>query len=465
MLDFVAFDVETANSNRGSICSMGLVKVRNGKVEASAHWLTRPPQSINSFDGFNIGIHGITPSMVADQPTFRQRLDQMLHFIEDFPIVSHNAGFDMGALRNACDADGIDWPTITYGCSLVMSRRILNLVSYRLPLVCDDLGIVFDNHHNAEADAKAVVDIVSEFARRKDAKSLAELAESLNVHLGKIDQSQWHGCVTNRSQNRKLDSLPKANENADQNHFLYRKEIVFTGSLSVRREEAWEIAASLGATPKDRMTSHTDILVIGDGFVGNDPSEFETNKAREAIRLRSKGQEIEILNELDFMELIEDSRTFGTRGSSNFAIFSYSISPESQSLEDIEELDSSPFGSRLMPVHTFKTVKDVYVNPNADPKNPFFGQNIVFTGTLLSMHTEDAWYNVGMLGATPATYITRKTNILIVSDWQYEDFEKGKNPSNAFKDAKALREKGIPIHIMREVEYMGILEAYVKLEQ
>ena len=37
MLDFVAIDFETANSYRGSPCSVGLVRVRNGSPVAERH--------------------------------------------------------------------------------------------------------------------------------------------------------------------------------------------------------------------------------------------------------------------------------------------------------------------------------------------------------------------------------------------------------------------------------------------
>ena len=73
-LDFVAVDVETANEQRGSICSFGLSVVENGKVVRSENWLTGPPVKLDWFDGFNIGLHGITPALVKDAPRFRSAL-------------------------------------------------------------------------------------------------------------------------------------------------------------------------------------------------------------------------------------------------------------------------------------------------------------------------------------------------------------------------------------------------------
>ena len=89
-LDFVAFDVETANSRRGSICAIGAAVVRGGVVVSTHSWLTRPPAGLDHFDGFNVGLHGITPDIVADQPAFSERLDQLLELTGGLPLVAHN---------------------------------------------------------------------------------------------------------------------------------------------------------------------------------------------------------------------------------------------------------------------------------------------------------------------------------------------------------------------------------------
>ena len=68
MLDYTAIDFETANSYRGSPCSVGLVKVRDGRPVTERHLLIRPPEAADWFDAWNISIHGITSEMVAGSP-------------------------------------------------------------------------------------------------------------------------------------------------------------------------------------------------------------------------------------------------------------------------------------------------------------------------------------------------------------------------------------------------------------
>ena len=64
-LDFTAIDFETANGSRASACSVGLVKVRDGRVVDKTGWLIRPPAGHDEFAPWNITIHGITADMVA----------------------------------------------------------------------------------------------------------------------------------------------------------------------------------------------------------------------------------------------------------------------------------------------------------------------------------------------------------------------------------------------------------------
>ncbi len=171
-LNFVAIDVETANANRGSICAIGATVVRNGVTTSTHSWLTRPPKGLDDFSGFNISLHGITPDMVADQPPFTERLDELMALSDGLPLVAHNAAFDVGALRDACTATDRDWPTTDYACSLVMARRALDLISYRLPIVAAECGIDLVDHHEAGADALACARVVLEIARRTNADSL-----------------------------------------------------------------------------------------------------------------------------------------------------------------------------------------------------------------------------------------------------------------------------------------------------
>jgi len=51
-----------------------MARVVDGEVIETRRLLMRPPSSCDWFDGFNIGLHGITPEMVKGEPRFRDRL-------------------------------------------------------------------------------------------------------------------------------------------------------------------------------------------------------------------------------------------------------------------------------------------------------------------------------------------------------------------------------------------------------
>lgn len=155
-MSFTAIDFETADSPRNSACAVGLVRVEGGQIVGRRELLIRPPFQYVRFTE----IHGITWSMVRDQPTFRELWPQMRELIEgvDF-LAAHNASFDKGVLHASCQAVGIAPPQTRFICTVKLARATWHLQRARLPLVCEHLGITL-NHHNALSDAEACARIV-----------------------------------------------------------------------------------------------------------------------------------------------------------------------------------------------------------------------------------------------------------------------------------------------------------------
>ncbi len=59
MTDFAAIDFETANQERSSVCSVGIVIVRNGEIIDKLYRLIQPEPNYYSY--FNTGVHGLIP--------------------------------------------------------------------------------------------------------------------------------------------------------------------------------------------------------------------------------------------------------------------------------------------------------------------------------------------------------------------------------------------------------------------
>ncbi|MDU6793277.1 MAG: exonuclease domain-containing protein, partial [Staphylococcus sp.] len=89
---FIALDFETANKKRTSICSVGMVKVVDNEIVETFYTLVNPH---DYFSETNIHVHGIHPEDVKGAPDFKEVFPYMLQFINQLPVVAHNAAFDM----------------------------------------------------------------------------------------------------------------------------------------------------------------------------------------------------------------------------------------------------------------------------------------------------------------------------------------------------------------------------------
>lgn len=185
-VDFTAIDFETANSSAASACSVGLIKVRDGRVVDRAGWLIQPPAGHDLFQEWNVRIHGIRPEDVAGAPGWVDQLADLVEFAEDDTLVAHNAGFDTGVIRAACAATLVACPEYRYLCSLQVARRTYALESYRLPVAAMAAGFEDFRHHDALADAEACAAIVIHAARRHEAATIDDLAALTGAQLGRI---------------------------------------------------------------------------------------------------------------------------------------------------------------------------------------------------------------------------------------------------------------------------------------
>lgn len=306
MLNFTTIDFETANSYRGSPCSVGLVKIRDGKTVDEASWLIKPPAGADWFDRWNVTIHGITPEMVADQPRWSERLPEILDFVGDDILIAHNAAFDIGVIRYACAIDNIAWPELKFLCSMVLARRLMPLPSYRLPYVIESLGGRLDDHHDALADSKAVAEVITKLADNNDADDIESLVASAGIAIGQMRAGQYIGSVALGGDGGKLVQ-PALNPNADPNGYLYNRVVVFTGKLmSMTRQIAWDGCAKIGAIAESTTTKRTQVLVVGDiNPAVLRPGSNVTGKVRRAFELQDDGQEIEVMTEDDFLRCLD----------------------------------------------------------------------------------------------------------------------------------------------------------------
>ncbi len=155
MKDFAAIDFETANRNSCSVCSVGIVIVRDGKITEEIYRLIRPAP--NYYSPANVRVHSLTRADTDPAPHFDEVWTEIAPRIEGLPLVAHFSRFDEGCLRAAMERYGMTWPGYRFYCTCTASRKVLGrmLPNHKLDTVASFLGFERFRHHYAMDDARA----------------------------------------------------------------------------------------------------------------------------------------------------------------------------------------------------------------------------------------------------------------------------------------------------------------------
>lgn len=154
MKSFAAIDFETANQHRSSVCSVGIVIVRNSEIVDEFYRLIRPTPDFYSY--WNTRVHGLRAQDTEDAALFPQVWAEVAPRIEGLTLVAHNSPFDESCLKSAFLSYGMRYPGYRFLCTCRAARRLLpGLPDHKLGTVAAHCGFDLINHHNALADAQA----------------------------------------------------------------------------------------------------------------------------------------------------------------------------------------------------------------------------------------------------------------------------------------------------------------------
>ena len=154
MRDFAAIDFETANGERSSVCSVGVVIVRNGEIVDSFYSLIQPEP--NYYTYWCQRVHGLCCDDTDNAPIFPDVWKKIEPMIAGLPLVAHNKPFDEGCLKAVFRTYQMDYPDYLFLDTLYASRRKLpHLPNHQLHTVAAACGFMLENHHHALADAEA----------------------------------------------------------------------------------------------------------------------------------------------------------------------------------------------------------------------------------------------------------------------------------------------------------------------
>ena len=153
ILNFAAIDFETANNERSSDCSVGIVIVRDGKIVDKFYSLIKPePEYYNCWCS---QVHGLSLDDTMEAPVFPDVWAQIEPMIEGLPLVAHNKAFDESCLKAVFRVYQMDYPDYEFHCTCIASRKVWPEGPHNLDIIAARCGYDLENHHHALADAEA----------------------------------------------------------------------------------------------------------------------------------------------------------------------------------------------------------------------------------------------------------------------------------------------------------------------
>ena len=289
---FLALDVETANADLASICSIGIAAFDDGTMSEEWHTLVDPD---DEFSPINKGIHGIDEVMVSGAPSYGDLADKLNRKLDDAVVVSHGP-FDRAAITKAAARGSVLPPRCKWLNSATVTRRTWQQFAqrgYGLANVCEHIGYTF-NHHDALEDAKAAGHVMLA-AMKETGYDIDDWLSALDKRPGTPRHVRPTGSTKGSSVRRQ----------GNPDGPLFGEVVVFTGALRIARADAADLAAAAGCEVGTSVTRKTTLLVVGDVDVRKLAGQKKSTKHRKAEKLALEGQPIHIIGESDFEAIVK----------------------------------------------------------------------------------------------------------------------------------------------------------------
>lgn len=303
--NFVAVDIEYADSIQ-HICQLGLVVVRNLEIVERRSWLMRPPG--NRYEQNMIRVHGITPEVTADAPSFEQAWPEIWEYLKGETLWAHNAASVEQPVINKnirfCEQDFETIPWINDSRELYERPDCPNGKGNGLAQCCMALGIPCENHHDALADAEMCAQIViaaangiapdwsgvpltdEEMRKAQQGKRKLRLGDFCayyeSTSSGEEDVFAVLTSTYEGAPEQEVDVFDKGDvmpgENSGAVDFsrlktgegspLYGKKVVLTGVFTLNRKQIEQALEAMGAKKVPKPTKVTDAVIVGTKNVG-----------------------------------------------------------------------------------------------------------------------------------------------------------------------------------------------------
>ena len=306
--NYAVIDVELANMReKGSICSIGIVWVRENQIIDRFYSLVNP---CCRFDSICTNVHHITQQSVCSAPTFAQVRTELAPRLKDMPLVAYHAETDIYAIEKALFDAKIDDHGLRYADALKIAKTLLpDLPSYKLANVAEHLGVSLDDAHHALADAQATAGVMIALQSARGISCLEALLLLCDLPMQNSRFNSYEPADDVRRANSasgRRETAPAVELPHGKSSYFNGKNVLFTGNLScTTRECAQKAVAQMGGIIKSAPSKKLNVLIVGTYDAATlSPGARIGNKLRMVLDLKSQGQEIDILNEAEFLEIL-----------------------------------------------------------------------------------------------------------------------------------------------------------------
>ena len=194
---YVVLDLETTGTSciNDKITEIGMVKFKNGEIIDTYETFVNPQISIPEEI---VQITGISDDMVKDAPTIEQVMPSVINFIQEFPLVAHNASFDIGFLRYNAQPLGYQIDNVVID-TLQLARDLFpEYKRFKLGKIAENLGIKVDVAHRALDDVKTLVkvfDIMINRLKEKDVKTIGDIDKIFKDNFNIKNAETYHAIL------------------------------------------------------------------------------------------------------------------------------------------------------------------------------------------------------------------------------------------------------------------------------
>ena len=219
-------------------------------------------------------------------------MHDFISFIGSFVLVGHNVNFDINFIYdNLLKLNGMQFKN-NFVDTMRLSQKLLpNLKNRKLNTLASHYNIQPSISHRSLADCETT------------ALCYAHLSEDAIKQFGSIDNfvsacSPIHRHISSKD-------LSTSNTVFDETHPLYGKVCCFTGALeSMQRKDAMQLVLDLGGLCSDSVTKKTNYLILGNTDYCSNVKGDKTSKTLKAEKAKLAGQDIEIISENVFLDMI-----------------------------------------------------------------------------------------------------------------------------------------------------------------